>query len=56
MPGSVQFTMKTAEKAGIKKTIFSNPFNHNMMRETASTINDFLFSAVSIELEGVDGV
>jgi hypothetical protein len=43
-------------REGIKEMIFSNSIRHNMMRECVSTINAFLFSRVSIELDGVDGV
>ena len=53
---SRKFIENMAERARIKRMILSNSFNYNMMRESFSTINDFLFSTVSIECDGFDGV
>jgi len=45
-----------AERGRIKRKIFPNSFNQNMMREAFSTINAFLFSTASIERAGFDGI
>ena len=53
---AMSFYAGKTKREGIKKKIFPKPFNHKMMRESLSRINDFLFSIVSIELDGFDGI
>jgi len=50
------FFRKILGSNGFPRKIFHNPHNSNMMCEALSTINNFLFSIVSIENFGTDEV